>query len=83
VPALYSHVTKHGNKICGRLFVEVTYGGKGSGKKRGAWEQIQAPLLQMYQDFVYLRDHLLLESILDGLNYKADYEPGVNQENSD
>ena len=34
-------------------------------KRRGAWEQIQAPLLLIYQEFVYLRDHLLLESILD------------------
>jgi hypothetical protein len=34
-------------------------------KRRGAWEQIQAPLLLIDQDFVYLRDHLLLESILD------------------
>jgi hypothetical protein len=34
-------------------------------KRRGAWEQIQAPLLLIDQEFVYLRDHLLLESILD------------------
>ena len=40
------------------------FGGR-AGKRRGAWEQIQAPLLLIDQEFVYLRDHLLLESILD------------------
>ena len=47
----------------GRRFV-VNWEGRRE-KRRGAWEQIQAPLLVMDQDFVYLRDHLLLESILD------------------